>query len=71
MARIEKEISSYKVWWKLPKKTGHLQYPGVDGMIILKLVLKKWDGGHGRIDLAQGRERWRTFVHAVMKFRVP
>jgi hypothetical protein len=40
-------------------------------MIILKMALKKWDGGHGRIDLAQEREGWRTLLRAVMNLRVP
>jgi hypothetical protein len=30
----------------------HLVDPGVDGRIILKLILKNWDGGIEWIDLA-------------------
>jgi len=69
VARIEEEISSYKIWWKTPKKTGHLEYP--DGRIILKLAFRKWVGKYGWIDLAQDRERWRALVNDVMNLRVP
>jgi hypothetical protein len=34
-----------------------LEYLGVDGMIILKLFFKKWNGGMDWIDLAQDRNR--------------
>ena len=34
-----------RFWWKTPKKIGHLQYTGVNGRIILKLALMKYDGG--------------------------
>jgi hypothetical protein len=27
----------------------HLKNPGVDGMITLKLIFKKWDGGLSKI----------------------
>jgi hypothetical protein len=37
----------------------------VDGRTILKCVFSKRDGGTDWIDLAQERDRWRTFPHAV------
>jgi hypothetical protein len=33
-------------WWVNLKKGGHLKDPGVDGRIIIKWILKKWDGGY-------------------------
>jgi hypothetical protein len=47
-----------------------LEGPGVDGRIILKWILGEWYGGIDNIDLAQGGDRWRAFVDAVMKLRV-
>jgi hypothetical protein len=49
----------------------HLGDPGVDGRIILKWILKKWDGGMDWIELAQFRDRWRVLVNAVINLRVP
>jgi len=48
----------------------HLEYPGVDGTIILKWILRKCDGMDW-IDLAKDRDRWRSLVYAVMSLRVP
>jgi hypothetical protein len=48
-----------------------LGHPGIDGRIILKWILKKWDGGMDWIELAQNRYRWRVLVNAVMNLRVP
>jgi hypothetical protein len=43
-----------------------LEDVGVDGTIILKCVIKKWDRG-----LVQDMERWLGLVYAVMNLWVP
>jgi len=34
------------VWWGNLRERDHLENPGVDGMIILRWILRKWDGGY-------------------------
>jgi len=48
-----------------------LEDPGLDGRIILRWILRKWDVGMDWIDLAQDRDRWWALVNAVMNLRVP
>jgi hypothetical protein len=43
-----------------------LEDPGVDGRIILKWIFERLDGGMDWVNVAQDRDRWRTFVNAVM-----
>jgi hypothetical protein len=54
-----------------PEGSDHLGDLRVDGRIILKWILKNWNGGMDWIDLAQVRDRWRAVVNAVMNLRFP
>ena len=48
----------------------YLEDPGLDGRIILKWILRKWDGVNW-IDLLHNREIWRALVNALMNLRFP
>jgi hypothetical protein len=58
-------------WWGDLREGDSLGDPVVDGMIILKWIFNKWDGGMDWIELAQVRDRWRAVLNAVMNLRVP
>jgi len=34
-------------WWGNLRERNHFEDPGIDGRIILRWILSKWDGGHG------------------------
>ena len=57
-------------WWGNLRERHHLEDPGVDVMIILKLIFRKCDGGMDWIDLAQNRDRLWALVNAVMSLEV-
>jgi len=57
-------------WWENLKERDHLVDLGVDGMIILRWIFRKWDVTvMDWIELAQDRDRWRELVTAVMNLR--
>jgi hypothetical protein len=56
-------------WWGNLRERDHLEDPSVDGRIILNGNFKKWNGRMECIDLAQGRDGWRTLVNEVMNLR--
>jgi len=51
------------------RERGYLEDIGVDEIIILKRVLKKYIGGRG-FDPVQEWDRWRAGVKTVMDCRV-
>jgi hypothetical protein len=44
VARVGDRRPAYRILVGRPKGRNHLEYLGVDGRIILKLVFNKWDG---------------------------
>jgi hypothetical protein len=42
-------------WWGNLREGYRFEDPGIDGRIILKWILEKWDGGMDWVDLAQDR----------------
>jgi hypothetical protein len=58
--------------WVNLRERDHLQDPGLDGRIIIKMDLEEVGcGGMDWIELAQNRDRWRALVNAEMNLRVP
>jgi hypothetical protein len=49
----------------------HWEEPGVDGMIVLRWIIGKWDGDIDWIDLVQDRAWWRAVVNVAMNLWVP
>jgi hypothetical protein len=48
-----------------------VEYPGVDGRLILNWLFEKWEGCMDWIDMVQDKDMWRAFVNAVMNLRFP
>jgi hypothetical protein len=72
VARMGEGTGVYRVWWENLRERDHRRDPYVDGRIILRRILRKWEvGAMDWIELAQDRERWRALVNAVMNIRVP
>ncbi len=48
-------------WWGNLRERDNLEYRGVGGRIILRLIFRKWDLGMDWIDMAQNRAGGDTF----------
>jgi hypothetical protein len=48
VARTRDRRSVYRVWWGDRRERYYMGDLGVNGRIKLKLVIRKWDGVHGR-----------------------
>jgi hypothetical protein len=59
-------------WWRNLKERDHLEDPGIDKRIILRLIFRTWGVGvcMFRIDLSQDRGSWWALVNGVMNLRV-
>jgi hypothetical protein len=59
-------------WWESQKERDHQEDRDVEGLIILKCILRviRW-GGMDWIDLAQNRDEWRALVNTVMNIGAP
>jgi hypothetical protein len=62
VARMGERRGVYRVLVGKPERRDHLEEPGIDGSIILRLSFRKWDGGTDWIDLAQDRDRWKALM---------
>ena len=60
-----------RFWSGKLKERDHLEDLEVNERIILKWILKNWDGRINWINPVQNRDRWRAAVNAVMNLRVP
>jgi hypothetical protein len=58
-------------WWGNLRNRDHLEDTGVDGRIIFKWILKKWDEVMDWIELPQDRDRWQALVNVLMNLQVP
>lgn len=60
-----------RFWRGKLNETDHVGDVGVDGMIILKCILQKYDGTVKWILLVQDMDQWWAVVNTLMNLQVP
>jgi hypothetical protein len=66
------EKNAYRIFVGAPEGKRPLERPRRRLVSNIKMELRerRW-GAMSWIDLAEGREQWRTLVNTVMNFRIP
>jgi len=71
VARVGEERDVYRVLVGKPEGKRPLWRPRRRWEYNIKMDLREVGGAGDWLELAQNRDRWRTVVNTVMKFRVP
>ena len=72
VAGMRENRSVCRVFVGKPEEKNQLEDLSLGGRVILKLILKGWDGGGGDwINVAADTCHWRAVVNPVMNHRVP
>jgi hypothetical protein len=58
-------------WWGNLRERDHLEDRGIEGRIIIRCILRKWEGGMAWIDVTQDKGRWQALVNVVMNLQIP
>jgi hypothetical protein len=69
VARMGEEKRCTRFCWKSPKERDHSVDRGADGKTGSEWILGRLPGGVAWVQLAQGRDQWRSRVNAVMNLR--
>jgi hypothetical protein len=64
--RMGTEDTNTGLWYVNLRERDLLENPGVNGRLILKWIVRKWDG-----HMAQNRDGRRSIVNVVNNFSVP
>jgi hypothetical protein len=57
------------VWWENLKEKDHLEDPGLDAKIVLRLIFRKWGvRACTGTNVVQGGDWWRALLNAVKTF---